>query len=773
MNSDSQTKETNQNPSPIVGYSGLNLELSELRKGIDNYRIDVRISPKFCADVRRLAASVLSEASNPNPQKRDQRTLVNALRASYLDMMTVVVHRLKTDLDISAVRLLELAAIKQALQVTRGLLDEQIDTLKEKSGGKKGGSSANALGDHERLFWLQKNYDRLLIAMNSQVFTQLERVETRKLSGLRDQYLPATPHSPKDLLLNPMLFTSQPNDAGFLIDRYRLWGGDTEDAGFNELNRALESILTEGVAKPEFSKHNIDSQSVSPLYNEVPEGSPELYDDLGGLFQTQKFMGLACDMKFTISEEFNWLDKPSNIQQLFDLNALNEHLKVVRKEQGLGAWWRERNNIKASRKVLERFCTTLKNKGVFSLLIASKEVKKIWSAALSEQIEAKILCHFLCGNIDAKRLQARTFNNKVFSNAAIKQFDDIAKNVKQDATSHSLEATFSILQDIVRFRAHLKYYRFAHRVFNRVQLLKNENDIALSKQAGTLYKLFTASESDDDEDRIIHHSVIKADVRGSTTVTQELQNKSLNPASYFSLRFFDPINKLLPLYGANKVFIEGDALILSFLEYEKTPQQWFAVARACGLAKSMLNIVRSNNLYSEQMELPKLELGIGLCYSDTAPYYLYDEDKPITISSAIGKADRLSSCTWKLRDLLNPSPFNVEVFNLDEGEREHGEKGQTKLRYNVNGVLIDNEGFAKLQQEVALKKIDIKISGKAVSLYLGRYPDLRGKSHDLLIREGHVGLWKDDKPVEDYVSGEHFYEVVTNRKLISQVMSAL
>ena len=74
---------------------------------------------------------------------------------------------------------------------------------------------------------------------------------------------------------------------------------------------------------------------------------------------------------------------------------------------------------------------------------------------------------------------------------------------------------------------------------------------------------------------------------------------------------------------------------------------------------------------------------------------------------------------------------------------------------------------------MALKKIDIKISGKAVSLYLGRYPDLRGKSHDLLIREGHVGLWKDDKPVEDYVSGEHFYEVVTNRKLISQVMSAL
>ena len=54
---------------------------------------------------------------------------------------------------------------------------------------------------------------------------------------------------------------------------------------------------------------------------------------------------------------------------------------------------------------------------------------------------------------------------------------------------------------------------------------------------------------------------MKADVRGSTTVTDELQNKGLNPASYFSTRFFNPINKILETYGAHKVFIEGDAII--------------------------------------------------------------------------------------------------------------------------------------------------------------------------------------------------------------------
>jgi hypothetical protein len=763
VHSNPQSTDLPNSRKQVAAPRALILDISELRKGIDNYRIDVRISAKFTADVRRLATSLLNEAINPQPPKRDFDAQVNALRASYLDMMTVLIHRLKTDFDTSTVRLLELAAIKQALMTTRSLLDEQIDALKEKSGGKKSSSAANSLGDHQRLFLLQKNYDRLLFTTNAQVFSQLERVESRKLRELRQQYLATTQHHAQDILLNPMLLTPQPNDASFLIERHRLWGGDSEDAGFNAINRELESII----------KQRLEEYTFRPLYSEGMQGTPELYDDLGGLFQTQKFMGLAADMKLSMSEEFDWLDIPSNLHKFFDLKILREELTAVRKERGVKAWWEARKSIKESQVFLEQFSKILQKRGTLALMIASKEVKKIWTESLAGQIEAKILCHFLCGNIDTKRLQARTLNNKTFSSSAMNQFATLAKKIKKDTNTHSLEYTFNIIQDISHFRSQLKYYRFAHRAFNRINLLKTDNDLALSKQAGTLYTLLTASEKEDHEDRIVHHSVIKADVRGSTTVTQELQNRNLNPASYFSLRFFEPINKLLPLYGANKVFIEGDALILSFLEYEKIPQQWFSVARACGLAKAILNIVSSNNLYSEQMELPNLELGIGLCYEGSAPHYLYDEDKPITISSAIGKADRLSSCTWKLRETLNPKPFNVEVYNLDEGEQGHGEKGQTKIRYNVNGVLLDNEGFEKLQQEVALTKLVLNINEKNVTLHIGRYPDLRGKLHDLVIREGNVGLWKNDMPMEDHSSDERFYEVVTNRKLISQAVTTL
>lgn len=744
-------------PTDVQVLPPLHISLENLRRGVDNYHVDVRMSPKFAADVRRLATTLLQDAMAQSPQSRDT-SVFNPLRASYLDVMTGLIHRVKTDLSVDDVRLLEFALLKFILSTTQSLLDTAIDELKASSTESQERSSANTLSTNQKLFWLQRNYDSLLLAVNSQIFTQLERVETRQLGDIRQQFLPLQEHKALDLRLNPMLFTSDPSASAFLIDQYRLWGGDTEDAGFNALNAAVESLL----------QADLPELAMTPLMVSA-SGTPELYDDLGGLFQTQKFMGMAVDSQRTLHEDFCWLDSPDNLALLLDIEKQEDALRTLRKDAGLGAWWRARGQVKKRSKTVQSLAKTLQKRGLFRLLIASRHVRRLWSAVLAEQTEGKLLCQYLAGQIDLKKLQSRSQAAKPFTEAQLKQFSDAIAQIKQEEGPRKLESTLSIVQDISLFRRHLKYYRLAHRAFNRLRILRKEDEIKLSREAGTLYALLTANEQQDDEDRIVHHAIIKADVRGSTTVTEELQNKDLNPASYFSLRFFSPINALLPVYGANKVFIEGDAVILSLLEYEQRPQQWFAVARACGLAKAMLSVVEANNRYSEQMGLPKLELGIGLCYADAAPLYLYDEDKPIMISGAIGKADRLSSCTWKLRKLLQGGVFNVEVFALDHGESDRGEKGQNTIRYNVNGILLDAVGFEKLQQEIILKRLTVKINGKPVILHVGKYPDVAGKMHDLVIREGQIGLWRNESPVEDHVSEERFFEVVTNRKLIAQI----
>ena len=85
--------------------------------------------------------------------------------------------------------------------------------------------------------------------------------------------------------------------------------------------------------------------------------------------------------------------------------------------------------------------------------------------------------------------------------------------------------------------------------------------------------------------------------------------KGLNPASYFSLNFYDPVNKLLSKYGAQKVFLEGDAIILAILERAGEPE--LAVSRACVLAREIIEIVRGYNKLMLRSGMPELRVGRG------------------------------------------------------------------------------------------------------------------------------------------------------------------
>src|SRR6202008_1017893 len=136
----------------------------------------------------------------------------------------------------------------------------------------------------------------------------------------------------------------------------------------------------------------------------------------------------------------------------------------------------------------------------------------------------------------------------------------------------------------------------------------------------------------------------------ASRLTRCLLQRELNPASYFSLNFYDPINKLLAKYGATKVFLEGDAIIVALLERENEPM--LSVGRACVLAWEIVNLLREYNELLERSGLPPMEVGLGISYQDSPPLYLMDGDHRITISDAINESDRLSSCSKRVRKKL-------------------------------------------------------------------------------------------------------------------------
>jgi len=95
-------------------------------------------------------------------------------------------------------------------------------------------------------------------------------------------------------------------------------------------------------------------------------------------------------------------------------------------------------------------------------------------------------------------------------------------------------------------------------------------------------------------------------VRDSSILTRSLMEKGMNAASYFSLNFYEPVNKLLAKYNAGKVFLEGDAIIVVLQEREG--EAMLAVSRACVLAWEILSLVRGYNELLERSGLPQMEL---------------------------------------------------------------------------------------------------------------------------------------------------------------------
>lgn len=735
-----------------------------LARGIDNYHIDIRLSRRFCSDVRKLSQMLVSQLAVPRPKQWDNSKLFDKLREKYLDLMTVLIHRVQTDLSTMEICLLQFAPIKYILATTRARLDHEIRTVSARLAEHRNKGSSEALATQQRLFWLRKNYDSILYGVNRQLFNQVQKVEERQLRSIREQYLDPSSHSVTEALLNPLLFVSELSALPLLISEFTMFTLSTDDEGFITINEKLESLLNKRLKKIH----------VTPL-KDAPTGETrpsEIHDELGGLLLTQPFLGPAQDTKAEISEQFGWLEKPDQVVGFFDEQAnrewFAEHKKSFTFRQRLAI----RSEIRHQSRLLTAFSRMLRKEKRLPQMLASHYMRRSLSPSIMEYVELKVLCQYLAGIITMDKLSDNLNPGARLNSEQIRALENLRAEIEGKVSRADNHDILNLLLDISRYRRCLKYYRFAHRAFNRLSILTSEEDIRLSKSAGTLYQLPTSNEIEQEDARICHHTILKADVRGSTTVTDELHNKGLNPASYFSMRFFNPINKILETYGANKVFIEGDAIILSFLEHENAPQQWYSVARACGYARDMIKITSSNNRYSTQMGLPLLELGVGICYADSAPRFLYDGDHPIMISGAIGLADRMSGCSWNLRSALKKGLFNVDVLRIADGDSQKGEKGQHYLRYNVNGINIDAAAFSKLKKEVSLRSIRMKLNNTSYLFHVGQYPDAKGRKKDLVIREGKVGLWKDKAIQEDHDLDESYYEVVVNRKVLPLILDA-
>jgi hypothetical protein len=284
-----------------------------------------------------------------------------------------------------------------------------------------------------------------------------------------------------------------------------------------------------------------------------------------------------------------------------------------------------------------------------------------------------------------------------------RSLDSAADRVAQCSGVPRVKIAARLLRDFMLYHRDLRRLEVLNRALEKVNLIANEKLRDLSSLNGTLYEFVLAEETKNSTDKaVVRHVILKADVRDSSRLTRSLLQRDMNPASYFSLNFYDPVNKLLSKYGAHKVFVEGDAIILAILEQEGDPS--LSVSRACVLAREMVEIVGGYNHLLQRAGLPPLELGVGISFQDSAPMYLLDGDHRIMISDALNESDRLSSCDKRLRKAMQGMsvPFNVYEFRASEGADSE------VMKYNVGGIRISEAAFNRMNAEISLEQCQLE-----------------------------------------------------------------
>ena len=427
---------------------------------------------------------------------------------------------------------------------------------------------------------------------------------------------------------------------------------------------------------------------------------------------------------------------------------------------------------KAQKTMLNAWVDRLEREGVMERVIASYEVVPILPQ-YSPPINPQQLKSALITRGERKRVESLLEEQGKISPEQLRQAVRRAESCR-GAERAKLAGRF--FADFIRYHRDLRRMEVLIAAMDGVNIIGNDKSRELSAINSTLYEFLLPEEQKPAEDKVMHHVVLKADIRDSTTLTRTLSERGLNPASYFSLNFYEPINKLLPKYQARKVFIEGDAIILALFEYEG--DAGLGVARTCVLAKEIIEIVTAYNERSLAAGLPSLEVGIGICYEDSSPLYLMDGSQQIMISRALNESDRLSSCSKGIRKLLEGRDmlFNVFAFKTVDDVDTGGTPDEFLLRYNIGGIHINEAAFQKLRREVSLQGYDLQLpmiwTTARVRVYSGMVPLGQGVFHRIVVRHGRVAhIDARDFSLKE-MTDKPYYEVCTNPAIYRAIEQA-
>ena len=419
---------------------------------------------------------------------------------------------------------------------------------------------------------------------------------------------------------------------------------------------------------------------------------------------------------------------------------------------------------------LDIWTRMLQREGVLAQVVASYEAVPLLSE-YAPRVNPQQIKNALLFREEAERVEKIIAESRLHSDRLFAAIGRVASCRGSERNRFAAR----VLHDLFRYHRDLRGLEAVSAGFDSINVVSDPKVRELSALNGMLYEFLPPEDQKPAEDRVVHHVILKADVRDSSRLTRSLMEKGMNAASYFSLNFYNPVNKLLAKYGATKVFLEGDAIIVALLEREG--ETMLSVGRTCVLAWEIVNLLREYNELLERSGLPALEVGLGISYQDSPPLYLMDGEHRIMISDAINDSDRLSSCSKQVRKKLAPDAGVFQVYSVliggSNNASANGEPAteEMRLNYNVGGICLSEPAFLKLQQEISLapwaaNNAEPGFNGRWADeqreFFIGTVPIANGAFRKIVIRKNRIAQVDVRDLTILHWTNRHYYEVCAN-----------
>jgi class 3 adenylate cyclase len=783
--------------------------------GVDNIHHDVFLSPKFVQASRDYLFDLIRQSTKATYFSGIELRTVKApdntaYRKLLTDLLQSALTQAKYQKNIEIDLLFRLGLLKfLTLEIGNqfaNLILEGKEWIRQRGENFERSQQAHVI--KSRLSELQSSRRVVVRGVGQQVAQMVTDAEENVVSKARRALFGEDFAALYDLLKNRLVFLDGGKDDVFFLEHYVLLGNYVRDPDrFEAMDELFQDFLRDsGVAITQDAVYTEATQAHATVLG----NAQAMRDEIANLSEQREGLRKRLERGDSFLNKFLNSSDPSNLKaSLSDVEARLKHQELKLEEFGpqveasrqklefltkdykgrLGDYLNDPENAKrlfgyASAtdgdtsirgKLLLELLERLEQQEVIYHLLASYEIRPI-SAEYSPPVHLQQLRKALVSKEELKRVEG-VLKQVPARQLSLKPIEELSKKIRRISREEKLSFVVRFAEDFLRLRRDVRNAEHLTTCMERINLVTTEQARELSRMNNQLYECVLQEEAKPQQDHVVSHVIIKADVRGSTKMTQDLLSRGLNPASHFSLNLHEPVKKLLDRYAAKKVFIEGDAIILAIFETESNRAYARAVAKACILSRQILAVCNSYNDRAVTSDLPALELGIGVAFQGSAPTYWTDGDSRIMISKALNLSDRLSGCAKIAKRLMTAQKTHFSVFQfLTAMEGASAEElDEFLVRYNRNGIELNEEGFQKLSEEISLDSIETKQDmpwGKEnVTLHYGEVP--MGDSVELLVlRKGLARELLPDGAI-GIASSHPYYEVCTSGALYDLVAALI